>query len=101
MPLRVLLHAPTAGALERGRANARNLQRARPDAEILLIAIANADAVAAALATPDADTNDCLRLCANTLRNRQLHNHRGLAEVAAAVETLALLQTEGWCYIRA
>lgn len=98
-PLRVLLHAPTPGALGRARSNARNLLAARPDTQVLIVA--NADAVIAALEHPDAETDGLLRLCGNTLRNRGLENHPGLVEVAAAVETLATLQSEGWCYIRA
>ena len=96
--LRVLLHAPTAEALGRARRNARNLLQARPDAELLIVA--NGAAVAAALATPD-DTDDRLRLCRNSLAAQGLDNARGLAEVEAAVVTLAEYQAAGWGYIRA
>jgi len=96
--LRVLLHAPTAEALARARLNARNLSHARPDAEVLIIA--NAGAVAAALASADA-TDPLLRLCRNSLTAQGLDNARGLAEVEAAVVTLAERQLEGWAYLRA
>ncbi|MBB3140475.1 DsrE family protein [Halomonas organivorans] len=96
--LRVLLHAPTAESLSRARRNARNLQRARPEAEVLIVA--NGGAVAAALAEPD-DTDDRLRLCRNSLVAQGLDNPKGLTEVEAAVVTLAELQTDGWAYIRA
>ncbi|MBB3190397.1 hypothetical protein [Halomonas cerina] len=96
--LRVLLHAPTAEALARARRNARNLIKARPDAEVLIIA--NAAAVAAALATPD-ETDPLLRLCGNTLAAQGLDNTAGLPMVEAAVVTLAECQAEGWAYIRA
>lgn len=96
--LRVLLHAPTAEALVRARRNARNLGKARPDAEVLILA--NAGAVAAALATPD-ETDPLLRLCRNSLAAQGLDNTAGLAEVEAAVVTLAERQAEGWAYIRA
>ena len=96
--LRVLLHAPTEEALARARRNARNLRAARPEAEVLIIA--NAAAVAAALATPD-ETDALLRLCRNSLTAQGLDNPRGLAEVEAAVVTLAEYQADGWAYIRA
>lgn len=96
--LRVLLHAPTAEALARARRNARNLGKARPDAEVLIVA--NAGAVAAALATPD-ETDPLLRLCRNSLAAQGLKNPTGLAEVEAAVVALAELQAAGWLYIRA
>ncbi|GHE21360.1 hypothetical protein [Halomonas urumqiensis] len=97
-PLRVLLHAPTAEALARARRNASNLLDARPDAEVLIIA--NAGAVGAALATPDA-SDPLLRVCRNSLTAQRLDNDRGLAEVEAAVVTLAEHQAQGWSYIRA
>lgn len=97
-PIRVLLHAPTAGALIRARRNAKNLSNTRPDAEILVIA--NADAVASALTTADV-TDPLLRICRNSLTAQGLKNTGELVEVEAAVATLAELQTEGWVYIRA
>ncbi|MFB4202182.1 hypothetical protein KBTX_04332 [wastewater metagenome] len=97
-PLRVLLHAPTPEALARARRNAANLLSARRDAEVRIIA--NGAAVATALATPDAMDNH-LRLCRNSLAAQGLENTAGVAEVDAAVVTLAELQAEGWAYIRA
>ncbi|MCK2185183.1 hypothetical protein [Halomonas getboli] len=96
--LRVLLHAPTADGLARARRNARNLLNARPEAEVLIVA--NGAAVAAALAEPDA-TDERLRLCRNSLKAQGLENPDGIAEVDAAVVTLAELQMDGWAYIRA
>lgn len=96
--LRVLLHAPTADGLARARRNARNLLNARPGAEVLIVA--NGGAVAAALAEPD-DTDARLRLCRNSLKAQGLENPHGIAEVEAAVVTLAELQQDGWAYIRA
>jgi NitT/TauT family transport system ATP-binding protein len=96
--LRVLLHAPTAEALTRARRNAANLHNTRPDAEVLIIA--NAGAVATAVATPDV-TDSLLRLCHNSLVAQGLDNTRELAEVEAAVVTLAERQANGWVYIRA
>lgn len=97
-PLRVLLHAPTPGALDRARRNAANLERSRPDAEVLIIA--NAKAVAHALDTPDA-TDTRLRLCANSLAAQKLDNTRKLGEIESAVVTLADYQAKGWAYVRA
>jgi uncharacterized protein len=97
--MRVVLHAPTAGALTRARRNLRNLRAATPDAEVRIVA--NADAVAAALANPDAVTDRYLSLCENTLQARHLTPPSGIETVAAAVLELVRLQEEGWCYIRA
>lgn len=96
--LNVMLHAPTQDALTRARRNARNLLRAHPDAGLLIIA--NGAAVATALAQPDPETDSLLRLCHNSLTAQNLENTGGLAEVDAAVVTLAELQGQGWAYIR-
>lgn len=99
MTMRVVLHAPTASALQRARSNARNLKARQADAEILIVA--NADGVAAALETRDAETDAELRICANTLAARKITAPGDIATVPAAVETIAQLQIEGWIYIRA
>ncbi|WP_192035603.1 hypothetical protein [Halomonas sp. YLGW01] len=96
--LKVLLHAPTPGALTRARRNAVNLLAARPDTEVLIVA--NGGGVAAALETPDAATDPLLRLCRNSLAAQGLENTAGLGEVEAAVVTLAEHQVAGWAYIR-
>lgn len=97
--MRVVLHAPTAGALARARSNLRNLLAASPAAEVRIVA--NADAVPAAIDAPDPDTDRFLRLCANTLAARGLAAPDGVATVPAAVQELARLQADGWAYIRA
>lgn len=97
--LNVMLHAPTPDALARARRNARNLIKSQPDAGVLIIA--NGAAVATALAQPDPDTDALLRLCRNSLAAQNLENTGGVAEVDAAVVTLAELQGQGWAYIRA
>lgn len=96
--LNVLLHAPTPGSLARARRNAVNLLAARPSAEVLIVA--NGGGVAAALETPDAATDPLLRLCRNSLKGQGLENPAGIAEVDAAVVTLAEHQAAGWGYIR-
>lgn len=97
--LRVVIHAPTPGALARARSNARNLLAARPEAHVLILA--NAGGVAAALEAPDADTDAYLRLCANTLARQSLTAPAGIATVPAVIVALAEFQAEGWQYVRA
>jgi NitT/TauT family transport system ATP-binding protein len=98
MTLRLVLHAPTPGALTRARSNARNLRKAVPDAGIEIVV--NAAAVATALAEPDPSTDDLLRLCANSLSAKGLAPgpHR---TVVAAVLHIAQRQNNGWAYMRA
>ncbi|SMH35595.1 hypothetical protein [Azospirillum agricola] len=98
VPLRLVIHAPTAAALERARRNAANLRKARPDAAIRIVA--NAEAVAAALDRPDSDTDPLLRLCGNTLA-RLGRTAPGLTVVEAGVLDIAEAQAEGWGYMRA
>lgn len=97
--MKILLHAPTSGALARARSNFRNLRRDNPDAEIRIIA--NAEAVPAALEKPDPDADRVLALCENSLTARQLAAPGGVATVAVAIKAIAELQQEGWIYIRA
>ena len=97
-PVRLLIHAPTPGALERARRNLANLLKIAPDAEVELVA--NAGAVAAALEQPSPlDTH--LRLCRNTLQANALAAPAGIAVVPAAVLHLAQRQAQGWAYMRA
>ena len=99
MSRRVVLHAPSAAALDRARANLRNLRRADPMAELRILA--NAEGAAAAVSRPDADTDRHLVLCQNSLAARGLAAPAGIATVPAAVLALAELQEQGWIYIRA
>jgi uncharacterized protein len=96
--MRVILHAPTADALQRARSNARNLRLRQPDAEIVIVV--NAGGVPAALEIREPETDDLLRVCANTLSAQKLSAPRDINVVPAAVETIAQLQIEGWIYIR-
>lgn len=96
--IRLVIHAPTPAALERGRRNLVNLFKADPGAQAELVA--NAGAVAAALDRPDA-TDPHLRLCANTLAANSLSAPAGIAVVDAAVLHIARRQSEGWAYLRA
>lgn len=96
--LRLVIHAPTAAALDRARRNALNLRKARPDAEIRIVV--NGDAVAAALDHPDPPTDSLLRLCGNSL-SRLGRTAGGLTVVTAGVLDIAESQAEGWGYMRA
>jgi len=96
--IRLLIHAPTAGALQRARRNAANLLQAEPGAQVEIVA--NAAGVAAALAEPHA-TDDHLVLCRNTLAATGAQAPQALRVVPAAVLHLAQRQGEGWAYMRA
>lgn len=99
-PLRVLLHAPTAGALKRARSNAANLARAAP-APLVRIVV-NGEAVAAALDEPEAVSDALTLVCPHTLRKIGRSAGAPLTVLGeGAVLALAKLQTEGWCYVRA
>src|SRR5450830_1662269 len=74
--LRLIIHAPTANALERARRNLANLLTAAPDAQVELVI--NAAAVPAALSTPDA-LDGHLRVCQNSLTANQLTAPEGVA----------------------
>ena len=97
---RILLHAPTAGALKRARSNAGNLLAAEPPPVVRIVV--NAEAVAAALDDPNAGTDAISVVCRNTLNRLG-----GTAEAPftvleeGAALALARLQREGWSYIRA
>jgi intracellular sulfur oxidation DsrE/DsrF family protein len=65
-PLRVLIHAPTAGAVTRARNNAVNLLVAAPESEVRILV--NAEGVAALLDSPRPETDVLTLVCANTLK---------------------------------
>jgi len=97
-PVRLLIHAPTPGSLERARRNLANLLKAAPDAKAELVV--NAAAVAAALEQPH-PLDAYLRLCRNTLDNNALAAPPHIAVVPAAVLYIAERQAQGWAYMRA
>ena len=97
--MRILLHAPTEGALRRARANFRNLVRDNPGVEVRIVA--NAEAVPAALEDRDQEADRVLALCENSLRARNLAAPQELRTVAVAMRAIAELQQDGWIYIRA
>ncbi|MDV2114650.1 hypothetical protein [Alcaligenes faecalis] len=100
MSTRVLLHAPTALALERARSNARNLLKDIPDAQVRIIA--NAQAVKACVEGAAHECDAYTYLCPNTLRNQSLNAPERLQTLEqGAITTLVKLQAENWIYIRA
>lgn len=98
--MKVILHAPTPGALARARNNATNLKREKPDADVRIVA--NAEAVAAALDEPYPDTDMLIWLCPNTLKRsgREIRDPVQVLE-QAAVLAIAHMQQAGWVYVRA
>lgn len=97
--LRVLIHAPTPGAVTRARNNAVNLMAAAPHAEIRIIV--NAEGVAAALDNPRPETDAFTTVCATTLKRTGREVRAPLQTVPVSVLAIALMQQEGWLYIRA
>jgi uncharacterized protein len=99
MTIALLIHAPTATALKRGRNNLRNLLKEEPDAKIELVA--NGEGVLQALSSPDPEVDQFLVLCENSLRSANLVAPDEIRTVNAAVHHIALRQSEGWGYFRA
>jgi NitT/TauT family transport system ATP-binding protein len=97
--LKILIHAPTAGALSRARQNLRNFLADAPDSKVELVA--NGEAVRTAISAPDPDTDQFLILCENSLRAAQLSASEGISTTAAAIVYIARRQSEGWGYFRA
>jgi intracellular sulfur oxidation DsrE/DsrF family protein len=97
---RILLHAPTAGALARARSNAANLRKLDPAPEVRIVI--NAKAVAAALDGPDAVADAQTLVCPNTLQKIARTAPAPLTVLPeGSVLALARMQGEGWRYIRA
>lgn len=97
--LRVLIHAPTANAVARAQNNALNLLKEVPQAEVRIIV--NAEGIAAALDNPHTGTDHLTQVCANTLNRVQRAVAAPLQTVPAPISAIALMQRDGWCYIRA
>ena len=99
-PLKIVLHAPTAGALARARSNLANLNNTSPAPEVRIVV--NAEAVAAALDNPNGMADRLTLVCANTLRKLGREARPPLTVRAEdAVLGLAARELEGWPYIRA
>lgn len=98
-PMRVLIHAPTAGAVVRARNNAANLLAAIPD--IVVRILVNAEGVGAVLDHPRPDTDALTLVCANTLKRTGRTAPEPLQLVTASIVALAEMQRDGWIYVRA
>jgi intracellular sulfur oxidation DsrE/DsrF family protein len=97
---RILLHAPTAGALVRARSNAANITKGAPHRIVRIVV--NAEAVAAVLDAPDAAADGLTLVCPNTLTKIGRTAPEPLTVLPdGAVLAIARLQREGWCYVRA
>ncbi len=99
-PLRILLHAPTAAALTRTRNNANNIAAEGPAADVRIVL--NGDAVAAALTAPDAILDSRTLVFPNTLGRMGRDAPSPLLVLSRGASlSLALMQQEGWCHVRA
>ncbi|MGV3742452.1 MAG: hypothetical protein ACO1NO_09115 [Burkholderiaceae bacterium] len=96
---RILIHAPTAGAVERARNNATNLVREMPDAQVHIIV--NADGVPAVLDNPRADSDALTLVCSNTLKRIGREAAAPLQTVPSAILAIVAMQQDGWLYVRA
>ncbi|RYF15662.1 MAG: hypothetical protein EOO30_13865 [Comamonadaceae bacterium] len=100
LPLKILLHAPTAAAVARARSNAANLLK-QPQSVEVRIAV-NAEAVRAVLDTPDLAADGLTLVCPNTLARIGRAAPAPLTVLdEGAVLAIARMQAEGWRYIRA
>ncbi len=99
MTLKLVIHAPTQGAVARARSNARNLLRARPDAEIRIVV--NADGIDAIRTASDDDTDALVTVCRNSLERKGVAAPGHVRVTPVAVLLIAELQAEGWSYMRA
>lgn len=99
LELRIVLHAPTVGALARARRNATNLAHEAPYATVRILV--NGEAVASTLDNPDEALDRVTLVCPNTLKRigrSAAHPLTVLQE--PGVLALARMQAEGWRYIR-
>lgn len=99
-PLRIVLHAPTAAALIRARNNANHIAADDPVVDVRIVV--NGDAVAAVLDAPDPSLDTRTLVCPNTLGRLGRGAPSPLVVLPqGAALSLALMQREGWCYVRA
>lgn len=97
--LKLMIHAPTEAALNRAQANARNLLKLEPDAQVQLVV--NGPAMATAVTITDVQIRGLLVLCQNSLNAQQLEAPAGVMCVPAVIQHLAVQQSAGWSYVRA
>ncbi|QGG79924.1 hypothetical protein GH975_04755 [Litorivicinus lipolyticus] len=95
--LRLVIHAPTPEALDRGIRNLANFRRDQPGAEVELVVTGTAVRRAIALELDD----PALRVCANSIATQMADVPADWETVPAAVSYLAQRQMHGWAYFRA
>lgn len=97
--LKIVLHAPTAGSLERARRNLGNVLQAAPDATVRILV--NGDGVAAALDAPDAAADAATLVCPSSLKRIGRTAPAPLTVMdEPGVIALAHFQIQGWQYVR-
>ena len=97
--MKVVLHAPTPGALSRARHEARGLL-ASPDQGIVRILV-SAEAIGAALDEPDPEVDTLMVMCADALARLGRDAPPGVELTPSAGYLLSRLQRKGWAYVRA
>lgn len=98
--LQILLHAPTASGLLRARNNAANILK--DDAAATVRIVVNAEGVSAALDSPDPHGDALTLVCPNTLRRLGREAAPSMTVLSSpAALALAVMQREGWIYVRA
>lgn len=99
MELQIVLHAPTAGALDRARRNLANILQASPGLKVRILV--NGDGVEAALDAPDAKSDGMTLVCPTTLKRINRSAPPPFTVLGEpGVIALARLQAEGWQYVR-
>ena len=98
-PLRILLHAPSAAALQRARRSALDVLKVRPDTQIEILA--DAEGAEAALVRHEEATDHLVVLCEASLRRSGLGPPEGRRTAPLAALLLVHRQAEGWTYIHA
>ncbi|HSW20771.1 MAG TPA: hypothetical protein VLJ86_26340 [Ramlibacter sp.] len=99
-PLRILLHAPSMGAVARARSNAANLLKQSQLVEVRIVV--NGEAVGTVLDQPDEAADPLTLVCPNTLARIGRTAPAPLTVLdEGAVLGIARMQAQGWHYIRA
>jgi len=96
--IRIVIHAPTAGALERARGNIANIMHDDPQATVELVV--NSGGAKAVVEKPEI-IDERLRICSNSLRLNNLTAPPDAVVVPNAMLHIAARQMQGWSYIRA
>lgn len=97
--IKVILHAPDAEGYQRACNNARNILKVDETVQIKIIL--NAGAVAAALDAPANELDQITWLCPVTLHHLERTPRSPMKALAhSAAYEMALMQSEGWSYIR-